>query len=215
MKLSNRLTALCQSIDSNAFPHIWDCCCDHGYLGRQLMLDHPESHIHFVDVVPHLIDQVTVDLNNQPLNNWAVHCLDAAAIQLDPSQNHLVLIAGVGGDLLIEMVNSIVSHHSELMLNRKLDFILCPVRQLHKVRTGLNALKLGLVSEQIVEENNLFYEVIHVSNQSDKAVSLVGEAMWDLSNPAHVSYQQTMIRHFEKQPNDVAKQLLALYQGIL
>ena len=218
MKLSARLTALCQSISKNEFQHIWDCCCDHGYLGQQLMTDHPNSQIHFVDVVPHLISEVEDRLNastNSLANNWAVHCMDAATIRLDDKQSHLVIIAGVGGDLLIEMVSSIVSHHSELMLNRKLDFILCPVRQLHKVRTGLNALKLGLVSEQIVEENNLFYEVIHVSNQSDKAVSLVGEAMWDLSNPAHVSYQQTMIRHYEKQPSDVAKQLLALYQGIL
>jgi len=183
MKLSARLTALCQSISKNEFQHIWDCCCDHGYLGQQLMTDHPNSQVHFVDVVPHLISEVEDRLNastNSLANNWAVHCMDAATIRLDDKQSHLVIIAGVGGDLLIEMVSSIVSHHSELMLNRKLDFILCPVRQLHKVRTGLNALKLGLISEQIVEENNLFYEVIHVSNKSDKAVSLAKNSpvMW-------------------------------------
>jgi tRNA (adenine22-N1)-methyltransferase len=215
MKLSHRLTSLCQSIHTNAFQHIWDCCCDHGYLGQQLMQDHPESQIHFVDVVPHLIDQVTVDLNKQPLLNGVTHCLDAAAIKLDGTQTHLVVIAGVGGDLLIEMVTSIVNNHAELMLNGQLDFILCPVRQLHKVRSGLNKANLGLVAEKLVLENHLFYEVIHVNNQSDTPISLVGNMMWDLSNPEHVSYQQTMIRHFEKQPNDEARQLLALYKGIL
>lgn len=178
------------------------------------MMEHPDSQVHFVDVVPHLISQVQQRLNNQPLNNWAVHCIDAAAINLVENKNHLVIIAGVGGDLLIEMVAEIIGKHKDVKSSTRLDFILCPVRQLHKVRNGLNTLKLGLVSEQIVEDNNLFYEVIQVSNQATRTVSLVGESMWDTSNPRHLAYRNTMIAHYEKQPNDDAKRLLSLYQEI-
>lgn len=214
MNLSNRLTKICQTITPNAFDHIWDCCCDHGYLGQQLMIEHPDSQIHFVDVVPHLISQVQQRLNNQPFNNWTVHCIDTATIDLVENKSHLVIIAGVGGDLLIEMVADIASKHKDVKNSTRLDFILCPVRQLHKVRNGLNSLNLGLVSEQIVEDNNLFYEVIQVSNQVTQPLSLVGESMWDTSNLRHLAYRNTMIAHYEKQPNDDAKRLLSLYQEI-
>ena len=233
-KLSNRLTVLCQAIASNSFSnpvnvttkvhdhfdHIWDCCCDHGYLGQQLLIEQPESHIHFVDVVPHLIDEVTTRLNtsseqvNQSNSKWSSHCMDAAEIPLDSEQSHLVMIAGVGGDLLIEMVESIVANHPSLMTAGQLSFLLCPVRQLHKVREGLNRLNLGLVSEQIVKDKQLFYEVIMASNQSTTNVSQVGDSMWDLNNKDHVEYRDTMIKHYSKQPTEQAKSLLALYQGI-
>lgn len=220
-KLSNRLTVLCQAIAShNIYDHIWDCCCDHGYLGQQLLLEQPKSHIHFVDVVPHLIDEVTTRLsgssekNNQSSSRWSSHCMDAAAITLNSGQSHLVIIAGVGGDLLIEIVKSIVANHSSLMATGQLSFLLCPVRQLHKVRKGLNTLHLGLVSEQIVKDKQLFYEVIMVSNQSKTSVSQVGDSMWNLNNKDHVEYRDTMIKHYRKQPTEQAKSLLACYKNI-
>jgi tRNA (adenine22-N1)-methyltransferase len=183
------------------------------------MAEHPTSLIHFVDVMPHLIDGVEERLNAlsllpAPHRNWAVHCMDGAAIKLDSHQSHLVIIAGVGGDLLIEMVQAIMAKHSSLMANNRLDFILCPVRQLHKVRQGLDTLKLGLISEQIVKDNRQFYEVIQVSNRSKIKVSLAGQQMWNLCNEQHLAYRKTMIDHYQKQPSDQARHLLALYQNI-
>jgi tRNA (adenine22-N1)-methyltransferase len=178
------------------------------------MAEHPDSHIHFVDVLPHLINEVEKRLITQLQKNWTTHCLDATAIKLEHSSSHLVIIAGVGGDLLIDMVDAIISNHSTLIEDRRLDFILCPVRQLHKVREGLNRLQLGLVSEQIVKDNNQFYEVIQVSNQSRIPLSLVGDIMWNTANEEHQAYRNAMITHYQKQPSHHAKKLLRLYQDI-
>lgn len=214
MKLSTRLTALCQAIPEHTYQHIWDCCCDHGYLGEQLMAEHPDSTIHFIDVMPHLIEEVEKRLSHNSNQNWRTHCADAADLSLDQTENHLVIIAGVGGDLLIEMVDTIYNRHASLFSNKRLDFLLCPVRQLHKVRQGLNDLNLGLITEKIIQDNNQFYEVLQVSNQSNKPVSIVGREMWELSNAEHVAYRNTMIQHYEKQPNAQAKILLKQYKGI-
>lgn len=214
MKLSTRLTALCEAVPENTYQHIWDCCCDHGYLGEQLMTEHPDSIIHFIDVMPHLIEEVEKRLSHNSKQNWRTHCADAADLSLDQTENHLVIIAGVGGDLLIEMVASIYNRHASLFSNKRLDFLLCPVRQLHKVRQGLNDLNLGLITEKIIQDNNQFYEVLQVSNQSSKAVSIVGREMWDLSNAKHVAYRDTMIHHYEKQPSPWAKMLLEEYKRI-
>lgn len=214
MNLSARLTNICQAIQPYHYDHIWDCCCDHGCLGQRIMAEHPSSQVHFVDVVQHLIDEIEIRLASVPQKNGLAQCSDVAMINLHEGKDHLVIIAGVGGDLLLEMVRSIVSRHSSLMKTNRLDFILCPVRQLHKVRQGLNDLKLGLISEKIVQDNKLFYEIIQVSNQSPVSISLVGETMWDLSLDDHRSYRDTMMAHYQKQPSDDAKQLLALYKHI-
>ena len=214
MKLSPRLNTLCQSIKPNEFHHIWDCCCDHGYLGQQLMVEHPTSQIHFVDVMPHLINEVKNRLNNHVQTNWVTHCTSAENIQLHTKHNHLVIIAGVGGDLLIEIVTRIINKHANLIKDIRLDFILCPIRQLHKVREGLNGLKLGLVNEKIIQDNKQFYEIIQVSNQSNRPISLVGDMMWDASNSQHRAYRNIMMAHYQKQPNDDAKNLFKLYQNI-
>jgi tRNA (adenine22-N1)-methyltransferase len=214
MKLSTRLTTICQAITADQFQHIWDCCCDHGLLGLQLMADHPNSQVHFVDVMPHLINEIESRLKPLPSNNWTVHCIDAATLCLNNEKSHLVIIAGVGGDLLLEMVQAIMGNHAELMKDNRVDFILCPVRKLNKVREGLDKLQLGLVSEQLVKDNNQFYEVIHVSNCSNKKINLVGDQMWDSCNQQHLEYRNNMIGHYQKQPSDRAKYLLALYQNI-
>lgn len=218
MKLSKRLTAIVNATKLAPYDHIWDCCCDHGYLGQQLMLQHPNSQIHFVDVVPHLIEQVEAQLITSSLSNWQCHCLDAADIELTnlagKNQKHLIIIAGVGGDLLMDMVKAIYNKHSYRPNKPDLDFILCPVRQLHTVRQGLLDLELGLISEQIIQDNKLFYEVIHVSSQSAQAVSLVGNHMWNFSNSDHQTYRQIMMDHYQKQPNSQAKKLLSLYQAL-
>ena len=49
-----------QEINSQHYDHIWDCCCDHGLLGRSLLsayASRPQlsATIHFVDVVRPLI----------------------------------------------------------------------------------------------------------------------------------------------------------------
>ncbi len=92
MKLSNRLQTL-HSLVSNDYQHIWDCCCDHGFLGVQLLSDNKAPQIHFVDIVPSLMNELEGKLTRYfPQDNnveqhkqsqWTVYCLDVAAISLD------------------------------------------------------------------------------------------------------------------------------------
>ena len=38
--------------------HIWDCCCDHGFLGASLLSNQKAKNIHFVDIVPELMSDI-------------------------------------------------------------------------------------------------------------------------------------------------------------
>jgi len=194
VKLGKRLKQIDSMVQAEEYSHIWDCCCDHGFLGMNLLRRQAAPHIHFVDIVPELINPLTEQLNQfspvQPReqnkeqdkeqSKWQTHCLDIAQLPLQLySGKQLVIIAGVGGDLTIQFIQDIVQKHPNL----EIDFLLCPVRRLYELRQVLIAMKMGLIAEALVKENNQFYEILLLAsaNNSDspnKPVSPTGNLLW-------------------------------------
>lgn len=196
-KLSKRLQQLTAMVTFQ-YDHIWDCCCDHGLLGFALLsrnlinkapqpiVPHVNNTIHFVDIVPELITTVQHKLKRfYPHSNWQTYCLDVAKLPLRQYQGrHLVIIAGVGSDLMIEFIKAIVQQHKDL----NIDFLLCPVHHQFALREQLIALNFSLKDEVLIEENRRFYEILLVSSWSDSAsekpnkVSPVGDKIWQTSS---------------------------------
>ena len=96
---------------------------------------------------------------------------------------HLIVIAGVGGELLIELVSGLLKANP----TQKMEFLLCPVLHNYKVRAALIDMKFGLINEHLIGENNRFYEILHVSTGAEQPISLTGSVMWDLSQSAIIS----------------------------
>ena len=181
------------------YDHIWDCCCDHGFTGMRLLKRQAAATIHFVDIVDELIHNLTKTLQSfsadiAPGTSWEAHCLDTAKLPLAKDDSHLIIIAGVGGDLLINFMQSILAAHPQ----HNLEFILCPVHHNYKVRQELRAMGLGLIYEHLEKENKRLYEVMHVSKKSDEALSCVGSKMWDLSLKDHREYLDRTLTHYQR-----------------
>lgn len=200
------------------YDHIWDCCCDHGLLGQTLLQRSAANTVHFVDIVEPLMLDLQQRLEGIPLpsHRWAVHCTDVADIPLSTEANHqeLIIIAGVGGDLLIELVQSLLVKHP----NHKLEFILCPVHHHYKVRQALIDLKLGLIDECLVHDNRRFYEVIHVSTTSTKNIASVGSLMWDFTRKEDNEYLKKTVQHYQRmnQKNDPStSQIIHEYNALV
>jgi tRNA (adenine22-N1)-methyltransferase len=240
MKLSNRLQTL-HSLVSNDYQHIWDCCCDHGFLGVQLLSDHKAPQIHFVDIVPSLMNELEGKLTRYfPQDNnveqheqsqWKVYCLDVAAIPLDKyTGRHLVIIAGVGGDLTQKLVDDIHRQHPD----KAIDFLLCPVHQQFELRSHLKSLKFGLINEVLIEENRRYYEILLVRNNRHEnetsslltEVSNVGDKIWTPSceqqKQVSLQYKAKTLQHYlrihqgqEKQGKaSEVKHIIDAYQAI-
>lgn len=200
MKISQRLN-LIESMVNNRYEHIWDCCCDHGLLGAKLLDNDRASVVHFVDVVPDLMREVSNKLErfypaaNGKEQRWQVHCIDVALLPLvKRTDSQLIIIAGVGGELLISLVDAIIAAHPL----QQLEFILCPVHHIFEVRKALKDLGLGLIDERLLEENRRFYEVLHVSTHSKLPISLVGSQMWDLTRTLDQRYLQKTLSHYQR-----------------
>lgn len=201
IKLGERLLKLSELVTTH-YDHIWDCCCDHGLLGATLLNEHSESLIHFVDIVPELMSELDLKFKQfYPQAKWQNHCIDVNELPLSeynqPLNNsvqqkqqtkHLVIIAGVGGNLTSEFVTNICNKHPDLAI----DFLLCPVHHQYMLREQLISLNIKLKQEVLVEENNRFYELLLVTTNvvSDSKIDAntlrnltdVGQAIWQTAN---------------------------------
>ena len=218
MNLSKRLEQIDQMIVTR-YDHIWDCCCDHGLLGMHLLERNAGQTIHFVDSVKPLIDTLASQLlafdtktkTSILSNRWQVHCLNAANIITQHSDSNLVIISGVGGELIIDLVKAILKTNAK----QALEFILCPVHHNYKVRKSLIDLGLGLVNEKLVKENHRFYEVIHVATTSTQTISAVGSMMWNFTRQDDLDYLNQTIAHYRRMQNSNNKILLNTVHTIL
>ena len=225
MKLSKRLKQI-RSMVPPGYTHIWDCCCDHGLLGAALLSDQAAPHIHFVDVLPGLINQLNEKLQRfYPVadNSWHTHCLDTAALPLEQYPGkHLIIIAGVGGELIMRFVQEIHRTHP----GAQLDFLLCPVHQEYDLRHQLITLDFRLKEELLLSDNHRFYEVLLVSAQQKgnaewRKVSPVGDKIWQADTPAQESiargYLHKTLRHYQnsqKGDADNAREAMDAYRSV-
>ncbi|MBP6518478.1 tRNA (adenine(22)-N(1))-methyltransferase TrmK [Shewanella sp.] len=161
---------------------------------------------------PDLNPDIDSQSNQEPNSNlyrhtqWQVHCLDVAALPLGQTRvqdKQLIIIAGVGGELLVELVRAILAQHPQ----RHLEFILCPVHHNYYVRQSLSALGLGLKSELLLEENQRFYEILHVSTivaPNGLPITATGSLMWqtldEVSLPRAHRYLSQVIGHYQRMP---------------
>jgi len=214
-KLSNRLQQIASMVTSQ-YDHIWDCCCDHGLLGFSLLSSQASSNIHFVDIVPALMTELEQKLQRFcPDSRWKTHCIDVASLPLAQYKGkQLIIIAGVGGDLMMQFIEAIVQQHRSTNsgVNLDIDFLLCPVHHQYALRQQLIALDFSLQDEMLVAENRRFYEILHVSSKQDSArpVSLVGDKIWQeisagagqkqSSKQAEIaaSYLSKIIKHYQR-----------------
>lgn len=203
LKLNKRLKQIEQMV-TPGYSHIWDCCCDHGFLGAALLSRQAAMNIHFVDIVPELMDKLEIKLHQFYSGSdsiWKTHCLDVAALPLDQYEGkHLIIIAGVGGDLMNVFIQAIHQKYPHLTI----DFLLCPVHHQFTLRQQLIKLDFSLKHEILIEENKRFYEILFVSSKIDinKRVSLVGNDIWKASSTQQIeavkAYLHKTLQHYQR-----------------
>ncbi len=192
------------------YDHIWDCCCDHGLLGAALLFRQAAPYIHFVDIVPELMKQLESKLfrfypENSKLKShsqWQVHCMDTSTIPLHKfNGKHLIIIAGVGGDLMTELVKMIFQKHP----TADIDFLLSPIHHQFALRQQLIEFDFGLHTEALISENQRFYEILLVSpkkHSSCLTINPVGNLIWQSHTPEGLKnitdYLAKTLAHYQR-----------------
>lgn len=210
--LGKRLACIATQISkahkSKPFDQIWDCCCDHGYLGIALMhhfskqAEQPPQ-INFIDQVEHITQQLRTTLNAPEYKNFQqrfqVITKDSGQLIFPPTQNHCIIIAGVTTNGMLKQIKQILSNHPL----QELDFILCPTRGIYDLRHFLISEEMSLINEFYIKENDRHYEVLHVTSQSKKTnsfkeLSPIGD-FWHCENTEHLEYLESRIQYHEQE----------------
>lgn len=152
---------------------VWDICCDHGQVGMAFI--GKVNQVVFVDQVPYIMERLTNSLKDSYIPGNCKTIQDSAKNKIYSFNPKTVyIICGIGGDLLIEIMDQIIplmSHCSFLLIS--------PHKNIHKVRQYLLEVPLGLEAEKLVADKNHIYEVLMLSKSASKTVTLLGDNLWN------------------------------------
>ena len=196
LKSGSRLGHLAAMVEPQ-YSTIWDCCCDHGLLGMSLLREQCADEVIFVDVVEDILSTLTARLERsfpQDQYRWQVHCKDINNIAVPAADSQLFIIAGVGPHKTIAFINSLSASVPETLF----DLLICSVHGSYRVREALIEKGYGLKNEQIIFENNRFYEAIYASKNTDKPIVNTGSKMWRWSDAGHRDYWHRMVSHYRQ-----------------
>lgn len=189
--LSPRLNAIYELIKQSqkipSYSYIWDCCCDHGYLGMKVLVNNLCKRLFFVDRLPHIIDRLADRLAPYDIGNHELITADAGDLSFDINHRHLVVLAGVGGECSVEIVKNIERSHPDVAI----DYIFCPSTSQNALREYLASQSFSVIEEIIECEKKRCYEILYVQGKAE-ASDLVPVSLqcniWDENNAEHRDY---------------------------
>jgi len=190
-RLGPRLNAILELVTrlqrQTPYPCIWDCCCDHGYLGIKILAENLCEKLIFVDQLPHIIEQLSNKLAPFCTGKHELITADAGELSFDSQQRHLVILAGVGGDNMVQIISTIEHNHPDVQI----DYIFCPSSSHNALRDYLSAENFGLMFECLACENRRYYEILLVQGKavaSELPRVPLSCDMWEADNPDHQRY---------------------------
>lgn len=223
-RLGERLAHIFQWVSTaQEYDDIWDLCCDHGRLGLHLHKRHLNSHVYLVDKVASIIDRLEKDFGGLDDGRLSFKTADASALNITAEKNTLVIIAGVGGQNLIAMLEGIVDRLDD---GAALDFILSPNYHMFELRTFLQARPFTLINEAFVTEKSFSHEHLWLRYDSAssvdstlKPVTAVGDSLWQCMTNTKRIYISKLIQHYQcmldNNGSTNAKEALKAYECLL
>ena len=208
-RLGSRLAHIFQWLEEEApYDELWDLCCDHGRLGLHIHQTQSNTRVHLVDVVPSIIDILQDKYKTLEDGRLFFKLASAEDISLADVQRQAIVIAGVGGATIIEILEGILRNNLALLENLRrlthdninqstsgpclgrpcLDLILSPNTHIFELRRYLKNSPFNLVKEAFVSERRYYHEHLflrlghqdQLGNTADDDIlaSDTGKSLW-------------------------------------
>lgn len=188
--LSVRLRALHDLAGDGCYDLAWDLACDHGFLGEAL-LDSGKAHrVHFVDQVPGIMSRLQARLDSRA--DACFHAVAAESLQPVSAGRQLVVLAGVGGEKTIWILQALCQHPPF----RNADWLLAPANDALDVRRWLATSGFRLCDQSLCIERGWCYDLFRVSQLATDPIPELNP-YWDVSVTAHRRQLCKWARHLE------------------
>ncbi|MBY0518247.1 MAG: class I SAM-dependent methyltransferase [Bacteriovoracaceae bacterium] len=184
--LSQRLQAIYSLIPPEG-ECFWDIGCDHGYLGMNVGIHKSYQTVCLVDPSEEVHTKLSIlDADIPKGKDFKLIKEKGENLKVRTHSNVFVL-CGFGGKQILKAIQSLSKQLSSPSL-----FILSPHRDMGPIREWLHKMNWSLHHEEIVTEQDQFYEILAVSNQEGPKISLYGEAQWRSVEGA--SYRENLLK---------------------
>lgn len=192
LSLGKRLSALYELVDADN-THFYDLCCDHGQLGFAIHETKNPLNTTLNDRVKPICDKLSRKISTNQYSKINVLNQNASEIKLDINEYKFIVVAGVGGPLVINIIKNLMNQ-----ITNKDVFLLSPHTKIHEVRKFLIENSFELIKEHYCYENGKHYEMLKVRHGTkDSNISLIGHDIWKESNQYKQNYLSEMIKYYE------------------
>ncbi len=182
--------------------------------------------IHLVDSVPAITAKLVEKYACYIDDHLVIECKDARSIEWRIDTSHLMILAGIGGSTMVDIIKGIINkpvthHHKPVGLN--IEFILSPNRNAFELRSFLRDRNFELIKEEFVTEKDWHHEHLHLRYHTEipcmKPVSATGDDLWAGVSDEKKSYIRMQIKHYEKRAalggHEASKSALEEYTRLL
>ena len=176
-----------------------DVGCDHGYVANYLVEENLAEKVYATDISEPSLRKNERFAYSRGNDQKVISLLGDGLVPLRDKDFDLVIIAGMGGDLIIK----ILKESFDLVKAKTL--ILQPMTQKDSVRKFLVANGFKIEREAIVRDKNKFYEIMKFVPGQDQGSScdyLFGQNLLEEKNPVLREYLDLLL---EKTENYISK----------
>lgn len=179
--------------------HVWDIGCDHGLLGLSFVNYDGVQNIHLVDPSGPVIETLNNKLKDSYITKGKVFITHAKGQDLKiESLSNCIFIAGMGGKEIGEIITKLLPQ-----LDSSSRIVISPHRKILELRKLLGQLPIGLVSEEVIFENEQYYQILCLSPELGRKVPPFGEEMW--GSEVGRRYLEHQLKHFRPHTDEASK----------
>jgi tRNA (adenine22-N1)-methyltransferase len=176
---SNRLTKIISMVEPCEV--FYDLCCDHGKIGKSIIEQNKAKKVIFNDQVKHIIDKLRDELSAYITSD--VNFLSKPCENIDIIDKSTVCIVGVGYETILKFLKN--------NKNKKLELIISSHTKPIELREFLINQQYHLKSEELLQENGHFYEILNLNTYNEPNISILG----------HFKQNNASKKYFEKLSN--------------
>ena len=157
MKLPKRLQAIAQMVEKNSI--VADIGTDHGYIPKYLVDNEISKMVIATDISEGSLSKTTSYVEEENLSDVILPRLGSGLVPIKPFEVDTVIIAGMGGVLISEILEADRKKASTFIR-----FILQPMVGSSELRKYLVTSGFRILDEDLVKEDGRYYEIILAEN---------------------------------------------------
>jgi tRNA (adenine22-N1)-methyltransferase len=197
MKLSQRLQAIANLVPNNSI--VADIGTDHGYIPAYLIQNNISKKIIGTDISKGSLEKIIDYIKELGIEHKVDTRLGDGLEVIRPYEIDTVIIAGMGGLLIRDILEK-----DKKVSDSIVDFILQPMVASKELRQYLIENKFEIIKEDLVKEENKYYEIIHAR----KGLSFVEREIYYEISQLLIKEGHPLLKEFIKEKIAATKKIM-------